>query len=284
MTIGIGVLCSSKPKPHVPRPDSIVMISDTMGSTDTDSTDDLHKMFIEEDVRLYAVCANRMEKCADLWPGICREFRGLPIRTHGAFQETLNRVVLGHRAQHFQFDILGPRHTIVPGQMPTMQHEAVMAEFQAYDSGAEMLIGTFDLNGQALLYHIGPLPNSFGFVHLCEFPGYMAIGAGAYNAITWLNHRRQVLGKSTRQSAYHAYEGKKMAERTPSVNDDIEMVIATPDGSFQLMRDQEVIVRGQESAERCPVSLAELEVLHEKYQAPKTDDLGHPKPSVSSRK
>jgi hypothetical protein len=97
----------------------------------------------------------------------------------------------------------------------------------------------------------------------------------------WLNHRRQVLGRSVRQSAYHAYEGKKMAERTPTVNDDVEIVIATPNGSFHLMGDQDVMVRGQESAERCPISLAELEQLYGKYQAPKTDDLAHPKSSVS---
>lgn len=64
MTIGIGVLCSTKPRPHVPRPDAIVMIADTMGSTETDSTDDLHKMYVGDDVHLYAVCAGRMEKCA----------------------------------------------------------------------------------------------------------------------------------------------------------------------------------------------------------------------------
>lgn len=281
MTIGIGVLCSSKPKPHVPRPDSIVMISDTMGSTDTDSTDDLHKMFIDEETRLYAVCANRMEKCSDLWPTLCREVRGLSVRTHGAFQEVLNRVVLGHRAQHFQYDILGPRHMVVPGQVGAQQHDAMMADFQNYDAGVEMLVGTFELNGQALLYHIGPMGNTPGFVQLFEFPGFMAIGAGQYNAITWLNHRRQVLGKSVRQSAYHAYEAKRMAESAPTVNKDIEIVIATPKGSFHIMRDLEVTVRGQESIEQCPVSLAELEVLYEKYQAPTTDDLGHPKPVIS---
>jgi hypothetical protein len=252
-----------------------------MGSTETDSTDDLHKMFIEEDIRLYAVCANRVERCADLWPGICREFRGLPTRSHGAFQAALNRCVLAHRSQHFQYDIVGPRHMITPGQIPPEEHDRIMEEFQAYDAGAELLVGTFDDDGQAFLYHVGMISNSYGLVQLFEFPGYYAIGTGSYNAVTWLNHRRQVLGYSVRQSSYHAYEAKKMAERSPTVNDDIEMVIATPNGSFQLMRDREVVARGKENAERCPISLQELDQLYEKYRAPKTDDLGHPKPSVS---
>ena len=66
MTIGIGVLCSTQPKPHSPRPDAIVMIADTMGSTDTDSTDDLHKMWIDDDLKLYIVGAGNLDLCGEL--------------------------------------------------------------------------------------------------------------------------------------------------------------------------------------------------------------------------
>jgi len=73
MTIGIGMLCSTKPKPHAPRPDAIVMLSDTMGSTETDSTDQLYKMLIDDKHLLFGVCADRLERCADLWPVLVRE-------------------------------------------------------------------------------------------------------------------------------------------------------------------------------------------------------------------
>jgi hypothetical protein len=42
MTIGIGVLCCSKDDLRTgERPDTIVMMADTMGSTAEDSTDEL---------------------------------------------------------------------------------------------------------------------------------------------------------------------------------------------------------------------------------------------------
>src|SRR5437667_10473991 len=159
----------------------------------------------------------------------------------------------------FAWDVLSPRHMVTPGQISSLQHDAMMQDFQQYDVGAELLVGTFDNQGQAYLYHIGPLANTLGLVHLFEFPGYWAIGSGSYNAITWLNHRRQVLRRSVRQSAYHAYEGKKMAESSPTVNDDIELLIATPTGRFHLMRGHDATVRGQETEDRLPIGLSELE-------------------------
>jgi len=269
MTIGIGVLGSTKPRPHVPRPDGLVMISDTMGSTPYDSTDELHKMLINDEARLYAVCAGRLEKSADLWPMIVREFSGLTVRNHGGFLQKLNKAVIDHRAQHFQYDIIGPRHMVVPGQIDDRQHESMMQDFQQYDIGASMLVGTFDDQGQSFLYYIGPLYGVSGFVHLFEFPGHYAIGTGAYNAEMWLNYRQQVLGLSVKQSAYHAYEAKRMAARAPTVNDDIEILIAVPNQSFHLTR-QEPEKSG------CPISLTEMEELFKKYETPKTAGLGHP--------
>src|SRR5438132_9860970 len=102
MTIGIGVLCSTRPKPHEPRPDAIVMIADTMGSTETDSTDDLHKMYVYPEERLVGVCAGHLEMAADLITCIQKEFKELQTRTHGQYMTALNKAVYGHRVQHFQ--------------------------------------------------------------------------------------------------------------------------------------------------------------------------------------
>src|ERR1039457_3530257 len=99
LTIGIGILCSTKQKPHSPRPDAFVMIADTMGSTDTDSTDELHKMYIMPESRLFGVCAERMEMVSDLVPSLECEVKALSKRTHGEVMGALNKAVYAHRAQ-----------------------------------------------------------------------------------------------------------------------------------------------------------------------------------------
>src|SRR5271163_292063 len=61
MTIGIGVLgCSSPGLIGGERPDSIVMIADTMGSTELDSTDELRKIHSVSEAKFCAVCAGNM--------------------------------------------------------------------------------------------------------------------------------------------------------------------------------------------------------------------------------
>jgi hypothetical protein len=267
MTIGIGVLCSTQPKPRAPKPDALVLVADTKVSTETDSLDELHKVFIDEESRFYGVCAGRIEKGADLIPIIKKELAELPKRSHGTFLQALNRAANNHRTQHFHYDVLGPRYMVVPGQVLDSHNGAMLDEFQAYDVGAQLLLGIFDDDGQAFLYYIGSLHNQPGLVHLFEFPGYFAIGSGSYNATFWLNNRYQTLGGNIKRSAYHAYEANRMATRAPTVNDNIELVIATASQCFHLHRECP-------NKDGCPVSLTELDALWESHKARDTSTIG----------
>jgi hypothetical protein len=267
MTIGIGVLCSTKPKPHTPRPDALVMVADTMGSTETDSLDELHKLFTDEEARFYGVCSGRIEKGADLIPLIKKELTNLTQRSHGTFLQALNKAANDHRTQHFHYDVVNPRYMVVPGQVLGTHNDAMMAEFQTYYVGAELLVGTFDDEGRAFLYFIGQLQDQLGLVHLFQYPGYCAIGSGQYNANFWLNFRHQTLGHNIKRSAYHAYEADRMASRAPTVNDDIEIVVATSSQCFHLDRRNP-------TRDGCPVSLTELDALWDSYKPRDTNAIG----------
>jgi hypothetical protein len=90
VTIGIGVLCSSNPRPHLIRPDGIILMADTMGSTETDSTPELHKLYVEDDV--YAVCAGKVELASEVISIFKQELKGLTSRTYGQIYEALNKL------------------------------------------------------------------------------------------------------------------------------------------------------------------------------------------------
>ena len=60
MTLGIGVLCSSTPQLHAPRPDAIVLLGDTIGSTDTESIEGLHETYIDPNEKLFGICIGRV--------------------------------------------------------------------------------------------------------------------------------------------------------------------------------------------------------------------------------
>ncbi|HKW96177.1 MAG TPA: hypothetical protein VJN43_00515 [Bryobacteraceae bacterium] len=275
MTIGIGVLCSTQPRPHSPRPDAIAMFSDTMGSTDTDSTDEVHKMYCYPSERLYAVCAGKMEIAGEIFGVIQETLRGLAgPRNHGTIWRSMNRVVHGHRSEHFAFDVVNPRYAMQPGGIPQYSSADIIREWQDYDVRAELLIGTFDDDGKALLYFVGRYYENSALVHAVAFPGYQAIGTGAVNADGWLNYRHQKLSLNIRQSALHAYEARMMASRAPTVNDTIEMVVATADTGFMLSADNPYPLG-------CPVSLPELESLSKEYGPRNTKDLGFPKVQAS---
>lgn len=288
MTIGIGVLCSSKPRPHEPRPDALVMIADTMGSTETDSIDELHKMYWDDATRVHFTCAGQVEMAAELVPMFTQNFSQLQTRSHGTITEALNIAVHGHRVQHFNWDVIAKRHSCLmsptPGMLPiiTSDQEKILEEWQNYDVGLQMLVGTFDDTGQALLYFIGKQyisdhEEAPGMVHLREFPGHATIGTGSYNATFWLNYRQQTLGRSIKQSAYQAYEAKAMAAKSPTVNSDIEIIVATAEKSWYLSKEKP-------EAEGCGVSLLELQQMFKKYGPQNTDEIGHkPNPSVSRK-
>jgi hypothetical protein len=275
MTIGIGVLCSTMPKPHAPRPDAIVMLSDTMGSTDLDSTE-LHKMMIDEERSLFAVCADRLERCGDLFPCIQKEVDGCPQKIHGNLLDAINRAVMGHRAQHFKYDVLFPQYQLSE-QSCLVPGEKLQEEWAKYDPGAAMIVGTFDNTGQALMYVIqNPGVLGASWVEPFLFPGHATIGLGGYNANFWLNYRKQHLSLSIRQSIYHAYEASRMASKAPTVNDELEIMIATKDAIIHT-------ATGFASPPvDFPLSFETLKDLFKEKGPQNTDDLeAFAKPSVS---
>lgn len=234
MTIGIGVLCSTKPKPYKPRPDALVMIADTMGSSEIDSTGELHKMFVLREDRIYAVCAGQMERASELVGAIHEALRGLGERTHGTVWISLSDVANAHRSEHFKYDVLLPRYSPEFGRINPLDRENVLAEWQVYSAEIELLVGTFDEEGRSLIYWIGKSYERSDLVHAVSFPGFGAIGLGSFNANMWFNQRHQKLSLSVRQSALHAYEASRMAASAPSVNEDIEILIATKERVFHI--------------------------------------------------
>jgi hypothetical protein len=274
MTIGIGVLCSTTDRSEI-IPDAIVLISDTMGSSETDSTGELHKMAFDPAHRIFAVVAGRVEIAAELFPLIRAQFATIPQgnRLHGSIWRALTMAVANHRNEHFSCDVVMTQFAI-GGQILAQEHERMMEAYRAYDTGYQMLLGTFDDDGRALLYYIGRLDGDTALVHLMEFPGYFAVGTGGYNANMWFNFRRQRLGHSIRRSALHAFEASRMASSAPTVNNDIEVAIALKDRAYYFSR-------AIEAPSDCPISLNELVALAEQYGPKSTEALGLPTQSAS---
>jgi hypothetical protein len=260
------------------------MIADTMGSTETDSTDDLHKMWLNDDLRFYAAGAGNLEYCGELISIIENELRdGIKaegMRTHSVIGTALNKSFWILRSIHFQWDIVP--NTSIYKVGPLISDAKVIEEWQRFSLNFHMVLATFDFTGQALLYVIGQFLDQNGgllakTVHLSEFPGCRAIGTGGDNADFWLHYRRQSLSLSVKQSIYHAYEAKRMAARAPTVNDNIEIAIVLPNEKHYHLTEDKPIIEG------CPVSLPELERMFKKYGPQETlKDLGHqlPKPSI----
>jgi hypothetical protein len=258
--------CSNENLQAGERPDTIAMMADTMGSTDEDSTDELRKMHFEPEHKVYSVSAGKIETASQIVASVIERLPRLPSRTHGSIWFLLNEVVNGHRAARFRWDVLAPRYELVPGRTLAEDHHDIVGEFQQYNTGAELIFGTFDDKGMALLYYIGKYDGISGLVHPILFPGYQAIGIGYYNATMWLNHRGQRLNFSLKRSALHAYESAKMAGATPTVNDRIDVLIATAKESFMLPHDLP-------PPPGSPVTLKELETMAKKYGPRKTDSL-----------
>jgi hypothetical protein len=170
----------------------------------------------------------------------------------------------------FHWDILKPKYVFARDTIFESQRENVTNEWQTFTPSLQMLVGTFHESGIALLYMIGRFPESFAWVHPCQYPGHMTIGSGAYNAELWLNFRSQQLGNNPKQSAYHAYEAKVMAASSPTVNDNTEIVLAFADRHYILSEEKPEV-------EGCPFSLVELRELYPKYGPQNTAQLGHQK-------
>ena len=273
MTIGIGVLCSTRPKPSQPRPDCIILVSDTMGSTDFDSTDELLKNFRNDDSKFYVVCAGVIERSAELVPIIQHKIGALKRRSHGTLQVALHEAATEYKRERFYLDVVHSFYSQDQAELRT-RFSQEWQQYSLYNTDCQMIVGTFDDNGMAFLYEISQSEQELGLVHLREFPGFATIGTGGWNASFWLKYRGQQLSLNEQQSSYHAYEAKKMASKTPTVNERINFLIATAKGSFALT-DDEPEQRG------CPVSLANLRERFSKYGPQDTTCLGFATPSTS---
>jgi hypothetical protein len=239
-----------------------------MGSTETDSTSELHKIAIEPNERLFMACAGDVALCSDVGSLIKQNVGKLPERSHGHIWEAINKAVHEALMARFHWDVLVPKYVFTPGTIFESQRENLTADWQQYNPDLEMLIGTFHETGIALLYRIGRFYGSFAWVHACQYPGHMTIGTGGPNAEFWLNFRNQQLGNNPMQSAYHAFEAKRMAASAPTVNKNIDLVMAFADRHY-ILSDEKPEVEG------CPFSLAELVAMYPKYGPQSTYGLGH---------
>jgi hypothetical protein len=263
VTIGIGALCTTDYgilNPSLIRPDAMILMADTLGSTDTDSTESLHKLFVGHD--LFAVSADNVQVAAEVFTATDERLAALnEPRTHGSIWRTLSEVATGVRAERFRAEVIATKYNYMlpnPLMLPPPEHARMMEEFREYPLGCQMVVGAFDQNGMALLYFIGNFENKFGIVHGIQFPGFMSIGAGYHNATMWLNYRSQRLGMNIKQSALHVYESMRFASSAPSVNEHIDALVATKGWH------QEFSTR-KDAALGSPISLRELRGLAKKF-------------------
>ncbi len=243
-----------------------------MGSTETDSTDDLHKMWLDDDLGIYAVGAGILEYGGELFTIVQNELKDAiktGPKTHGRVSGALNRAFHILKSQHFQWDIFPALSIYGVGNL--VPQDKVLEEWQRYSISLHMLFAMLDHEGQAYLYLVGQFGDAHGMVpktvHLCEFPGHATIGTGGDNAQFWLNYRRQALGMNVKRSAYHSYEAKRMAEKTPTVNDTVEIAVVMPGRKAYHLTEEHPQLDG------CPVSLAELETMFEKHGPPETESI-----------
>jgi hypothetical protein len=206
---------------------------------------------------------------------ISRQYTALPERSHGSIWFLLNEVVNGHRAKRFRWDVAAPRYELIPGVVRPNEWPDVIREFQQYDSGADSILGTFDDNGMAWMYYLGRVNDSAALVHPIAFPGYYAVGAGYYNASMWLNYRGQRMNFNIRRSALHAYEAAKMGAATPTVNEKIDVVIATATNEYRLPHDLP-------PTQNAPFTLKDLKKMARTFGPRKTDSLGSQGGSATS--
>jgi hypothetical protein len=255
MTIGIGVLASENVKP-----DSLIMISDTMGSfEDAYSTSELHKLHAIPSEEIYSVSSDLIDRAGEQINMLMNVFsRDYPSpRTYPDILRALVKTASMYKDLRFQTDAL-PRFRMGLDDWFKVQdpefRKLLLIEYQNFYVGCQTLVGTFGENGQAYLFN---LPGD-GTVHNCTFPGFAAVGSGANNAVFWLSHRKHKFSCSVKRSAYHAYEAKRMAESSPHVNERIDMVIARKGKHFLFHQDKQEIAGAA-------VSVPELKKMFKKF-------------------
>lgn len=271
MTIGIGVVCSYKS-----AGDCFILASDRLGSFGDEFSTRRHcKMFIEAEQGMWAVCAGDVGSAGELLGGIHRQWAANPpeSRSYNLIRLGIQRAVYEYKMYRFISTVL-PQYPIDPKTDWHTQAanlgiaEGLLEGWRKTETRCVLIVGTVGLYSKGrTMCHLHYIDES-GEVTPFPSSAFGAIGSGAANALFWLSYREQGLGMSVKRSALHVYEAKLMAEHSPYVGrDDIELLIVTPGQWYQLTHKRR-------SVEGCPVSLDELEELHQQFGPSSTKSLG----------
>jgi hypothetical protein len=268
MTIGIGVLASSSEVEPTRRPDHLILLADTKGSFGDDfSMNHLHKLFAAPDIGLYCAGAGLMDRAAELFKTVhvfLKEIKGLT--GYGRVFQAVHGAADTYKRVCFKYDVLPKYAYLIPKLRDDFDESdltpTLLKEWQAFDFGCQFIAGSFDLEGRAVLFVI----DGTGEVTNLTFPGFAAIGSGANQAMFWLSYRHHNLGFSVKRAAFHAFEAKVMAESSPFVNEQIDLIIASKEKWF-------IAGRSIPKPEGIPVSIAELRELLSIYGPKETDEL-----------
>jgi hypothetical protein len=246
-----------------------------MGSTETDSTDALPKMFTHGS--MHAVAAGSLSVAAEMFHTITAGLDKIKDanRNHGTIWKSINNAVNGVRSEKFFWEVLQNEHIIqneIIGRIFANDPVKIQEAWAHYYIGADLVIGTFDNSGAALLYYVGWFADKPGLVHFVQYPGHHSIGTGSPNATQWLNFRNHAGNCGVKRAAYHAYEASKMAAAAPTVNNQIEITIATKNNSTYIAKDR--YYPGWYG-----ISFSELEELYRKYGPQSTEGIEFSAPS-----
>lgn len=264
MTIAIGVLASETDL----RPDHVILLADTKGSFGAGfSMDRLHKLFADPGIGLYCAAAGLMDRAAELFKTISlflRELQG-PVGYGRVFQ-AVHGACDTYKRMRFRYDVL-PRYAyLIPRLRDDFEERdlspTLLEEWQKFDFGCEMIVSSFDSEGKPYLF----AADGSGGVQNLTFPGFAAIGSGAGQAMFWLSYRHHNLGFPLKRAAYHAFEAKLMAESSPFVNEELDVIIASYKSHY-------IVTRTNPKPDGVPFTVAELRELANQYGPKETDDL-----------
>ena len=275
MTIGIGVLATSEAgRTNRLRPDTAVLIADTMGSYgDVDSHQRLHKVIMMPDERLYATVAGDVTNGAELMPVIASFVREIPAgqRSYGRLQKAIAKGCFTYKSE--KFTLLGlPRLRLAPEvfdprNISSELNATIQAAWKEFSIECDLIIAAFDDSGMAYLFEMCGADHT---LKTHSLPGFAAIGTGFENAIFWLSRREQTHGVLPLRAAYHAYEAKLMAESSAHVNEHLDILVATKDEHWFCTTHRSL--HGEK--EHSEINVLNLKRLYRKYGCRKTDGIG----------
>lgn len=234
MTIGIGVVATSPDgRKANRRPDTVILIADTMGSYGSvDSHARHHKAFEFPEAGIYAVAADQIDRAGELLSAIEKAITSVPKaqRSHGEIVRTVAMVCYGYKRGKFTTHEF-PKLRLPPQEMdPTTvspQLNAIVQErWEQFSIGCDLVLAIFTASKTPTLLQVNGAEHE---INNMMFPGFGAIGTGSEHAIFWLSRRQQMFGHVPLRSAYHAYEAKIMAESSPHVNEHLDIIVATDD-------------------------------------------------------